>query len=198
VRIGVWIDDNYFRSYPSRRLRPDWATAVLSVGRAALPWETRRSKRENETHNSLPRTSVRRQSNPLELTTTRAVLLPNQAKPATNDRAYLLVSAPSDARIKSEHVENRDSSVSAKLISLHDVERRATIGLLTVNDDALRDPTAGYLNQYDAWLQDCALDPSLTDRILAFNFGYRFLFCSRRSAEHETHAGDSDERSPNQ
>jgi hypothetical protein len=36
-------------------------------------------------------------------------------------------------------------------------------------------------------------------QVLAFDFGPGFFFwCSRRGAEHETHAGNSDERPPNE
>ena len=100
------------------------------------------------------------------------------------------------AWVEGKHADDRGPAVAQEFTSLHDVYRRCAVYLLAPNDNALRNATIGHVNPNSSWFHDRAFQLILLRRVLAFIFGPDW--CSYRRAEHETHAGDSSERCPNE
>ena len=110
-----------------------------------------------------------------------------QFQPTIRFKNLVCPPAGRDARVKREHPADRYSTCPMKLVILHNVNWRCAVCILSLEDNVLRNSTAG---QFD---QDDLIPPDLYS---GFNLRHLFL-CCRGRAEHETHAGDPDERPPN-
>ena len=107
-----------------------------------------------------------------------------------------------NAWVEGQHASHRGRTPAVEVIPLYHVHIRRGVWVFASDAEPLRNATVGHLepnNCFYLWFHGRTIRPILLRHVLIFGLGRGFLFwCSRYGAEHETHAGNSNERPPNE